>query len=214
MFFFSFEEIGFGSVTRPPLPSAVISPILSFPHYAWHITPSCLISVPHSSQLFFLALIISHSLPWSFIFCFSPCSFWQLYSCLAIIPDLVHFMFDKEVLSLLNLIGQYIGSNLLQKQWLLRFPPKLSSFIHLLGHNSSPACQGWCLHNSLVNEVEACHSAPLDVLVMKTQPRNLLNYQLCTNVKNYGLRCSLSYHSTFQIFLRFVQILAVRCHLW
>jgi len=49
-------------------------------------------------------------------------------------------MFDKEESSLLNLVSQYIDSNLLQKQRVLWFSPDLSSFIHLLGHASSSAC--------------------------------------------------------------------------
>lgn len=54
----------------------------------------------------------------------------------------------------------------------------------------------------------------LGALVVKHQIINLLNCQLCKNLKNCGLRSSLSCHYTFQFYLIFIQILAVRHHLW
>lgn len=50
----------------------------------------------------------------------------------------------------------------------------------------------------------------LDALVVKHQIINLLNCQLCKHLKNCGFSC----HSTFQFCLIFIQILAVRHHLW
>lgn len=139
MLFFSFETIGFGSVSRP----------LPFCHFSHLLLPTpCLTYCPFLSALctsFFIAVFpCSHNFPvFALVFYFPPFHSVHFENCtfiLTIAPHLVHFMFDKEKSSLLSLICQYIASNLLQKQWLLLFPPELSSFIHLLCRSSSPAC--------------------------------------------------------------------------